>query len=156
VTSINLSKSTLRSNPQVQTTIIFNDLSTPNFILGEFGGFEKPVGQFRPNVQYQLSTSSCITKKLIAMGRSKSPKNGTTLRVSHFHNTTNTCNQPTLTMVPEPRLASKHRRLHTQNNPYIPMQQHDVLRFFVCVPNGIHAIRCCLPVVRHGATNNGR
>jgi hypothetical protein len=36
----------------VQTTFIFNDLSIPNFILGEFGGFEKPVGQFRPNVQY--------------------------------------------------------------------------------------------------------
>jgi hypothetical protein len=64
------------------------------------------------------------------MGRSKSPKNGTTLRVSHFHNTTNTCNQPTFTMVPEPRLASKHRRPHTQNNPYIPMQQRDVFRFF--------------------------
>jgi hypothetical protein len=36
----------------VQTTFIFNDLSIPNFILGEFEGFEKPVGQFRPNVQY--------------------------------------------------------------------------------------------------------
>jgi hypothetical protein len=24
--------------PQVQTTFIFNDLSIPNFILGEFGG----------------------------------------------------------------------------------------------------------------------
>jgi hypothetical protein len=36
----------------VQTTFIFNDLSIPNFILGEFGGLEKPVGQFRPNVQY--------------------------------------------------------------------------------------------------------
>jgi hypothetical protein len=36
----------------VQTTFIFIDLSIPNFILGEFEGFEKPVGQFRPNVQY--------------------------------------------------------------------------------------------------------
>jgi hypothetical protein len=35
----------------VQTTFIFNDLSIPNFILGEFWVFEKPVGQFRPNVQ---------------------------------------------------------------------------------------------------------
>jgi hypothetical protein len=35
----------------VQTTFIFNDLSILNFILGGFGGFEKPVGQFRPNVQ---------------------------------------------------------------------------------------------------------
>jgi hypothetical protein len=52
VTSITLSKCTFRSNPQVQTTFIFNDLSIPNFILGEFGGLEKPVGQFRPNVQY--------------------------------------------------------------------------------------------------------
>jgi hypothetical protein len=28
----------------VQTTFIFNDLSTLNFILGEFGSFEKLVG----------------------------------------------------------------------------------------------------------------
>jgi hypothetical protein len=35
----------------VQTTFIFNDLSTPNVILGEFEGFEKPVGQFRPVVR---------------------------------------------------------------------------------------------------------
>jgi hypothetical protein len=39
----------------VQTTLIFNDLSIPKFILGVFGVFEKPVGQFRPNVQYWLS-----------------------------------------------------------------------------------------------------
>jgi hypothetical protein len=39
----------------VQTTFIFNDLSIPNFILGEFGGLEKPVGQFRPNVQYDAT-----------------------------------------------------------------------------------------------------
>jgi hypothetical protein len=41
----------------VQTTFIFNYLSIPNFILGGFGGFEKPVGQFRPNVQYLALTS---------------------------------------------------------------------------------------------------
>jgi hypothetical protein len=44
----------------VQTTFIFIDLSIPNFILGEFEGFEKPVGQFRPNVQYTEARNGVV------------------------------------------------------------------------------------------------
>jgi hypothetical protein len=49
----------------VRTTFIFNDLSIPNFILGEFGGLEKLVGQFRPTVQYYFS---------IAIARPRAPR----------------------------------------------------------------------------------
>jgi hypothetical protein len=54
----------------VQTTFIFNYLSIPNFILGEFEGFEKPVGQFRPNVHsaimlFHPSNSASLNKWVI-------------------------------------------------------------------------------------------
>jgi hypothetical protein len=40
----------------MQTTFIFNDLSIPNFILGGFGVFEKPVGQAKRTVLSRQQT----------------------------------------------------------------------------------------------------